>query len=423
MAVNTSLGKHPCFDDQARHRYARVHLPVAAKCNIQCNYCNRKHDCVAESRPGVTSAVLSPAQAAEYLDQVLALRPETTVAGIAGPGDPFASPEETMATLRMVRARQPEMLLCVATNGLGLPPYIDELAELATSHVTLTVNAVDPKVGAGVYAWVRDGKTILRGEAAAALLWERQAAGIRALRAHGVTVKINTILIPGINDDHVFEVARTVSELGADLLNLVPLYPVEGTRFGDLPEPAANDVARLRAEASRFLPQMRHCTRCRADAAGLLGEAATEDMRALLARCAAGPLDPAEDRPYVAVATREGMLINQHLGEAPDVSIYENTPSGPRMVEARVAPPKGGGDERWSALAELLRDCRALMVCRAGDRPTEVLTAANIRVIEAEGLIAEGVAAVYEGRRVPGPVGPRLACAAGGCRGSGTGCG
>ena len=51
---------HPCFDKEARHKNARVHLPVAPKCNIQCNYCNRKFDCVNESRPGVTSSVLTP---------------------------------------------------------------------------------------------------------------------------------------------------------------------------------------------------------------------------------------------------------------------------------------------------------------------------------------------------------------------------
>jgi len=34
--------------------------PSPPKCNIQCNYCIRDFDCVNESRPGVTSKVLSP---------------------------------------------------------------------------------------------------------------------------------------------------------------------------------------------------------------------------------------------------------------------------------------------------------------------------------------------------------------------------
>jgi len=36
---------------------------VAPKCNILCNYCNRKYDCINESRPGVASAVLKPRRA------------------------------------------------------------------------------------------------------------------------------------------------------------------------------------------------------------------------------------------------------------------------------------------------------------------------------------------------------------------------
>ena len=65
------------------------------------------------------------------------------------------------------------------------------------SHVTLTVNAVDPQVGAKVYAWVRDGKKVYRGLPGAELLWSRQQEAIRMLKQHDVVVKINTIIIPG----------------------------------------------------------------------------------------------------------------------------------------------------------------------------------------------------------------------------------
>ncbi|MGA8348672.1 MAG: nitrogenase molybdenum-iron cofactor biosynthesis protein, partial [Isosphaeraceae bacterium] len=87
--MTLDLSKHPCFDSKARHEFARVHLPVAPKCNIQCNYCDRQYDCCNESRPGVTSTVLSPKQALEYYKQVRQRVPDLAVVGIAGPGDPF----------------------------------------------------------------------------------------------------------------------------------------------------------------------------------------------------------------------------------------------------------------------------------------------------------------------------------------------
>ena len=152
--------KHPCFNKETAGSCGRVHLPVAPKCNIQCNYCNRKYDCVNESRPGVTSAVLKPFQAAEYMDQVLAKEPRITVAGIAGPGDPFANPAETLETMRLLNKKHPHLLFCLSSNGMGILPYLDDIAELGVSHVTITISAVDPKIGAKLYSWVKDGNVV-----------------------------------------------------------------------------------------------------------------------------------------------------------------------------------------------------------------------------------------------------------------------
>lgn len=51
---------HPCFQESCHGKYGRIHLPVAPACNIQCAYCDRRYDCANESRPGVTSEVISP---------------------------------------------------------------------------------------------------------------------------------------------------------------------------------------------------------------------------------------------------------------------------------------------------------------------------------------------------------------------------
>ena len=57
--IRRKISEHPCYDKNAQHKFGRVHLAVAPKCNIQCNFCVREFDCVNESRPGVTSKVLS----------------------------------------------------------------------------------------------------------------------------------------------------------------------------------------------------------------------------------------------------------------------------------------------------------------------------------------------------------------------------
>ena len=419
------LSRHPCFNREAAGECGRVHLPVAPKCNIQCNYCNRKYDCVNESRPGVTSAVLKPHQAGEYMELVLEKEPRITVAGIAGPGDPFANAAEVLETVRLLRAKHPDLIFCLSTNGLNLAPYLDQVAALDVSHVTITISAVDPAIGARIYAWVKDGNVVYRGEQGAALLLERQLAGIRGLKERGVTVKVNTIVIPGINEDHVEEVARVVAALGADIQNLIPLKPSADTPFADLPEPGRETVLPLRKKAGEHIAQMTHCKRCRADAVGLLCNDRSAELSTTLRACSnLKPVQPVMERPYVAVASREGMLVNRHLGEAASFQIWgpDKDHGGYVMVEERRAPNRGCGPQRWEELAAVLNDCRAVLAEALGEAPRTVLEEHGIKAHAVTGFIAEALDAVYGAGDLRALSGRRGGIAGGCCTGTGTGC-
>ncbi|HEX7714586.1 MAG TPA: radical SAM protein [Bacillota bacterium] len=417
-----NLGNHPCFNREAASLYGRIHLPVAPWCNIQCAFCNRSYDCANENRPGVTSAVLSPRQALHYLGQALQRDARILVVGIAGPGDPFANPAETMETLALVKENYPELGICLASNGLGLSPYVDALADSGVTHVTVTVNAVDPVIGAQIYAWVRDGRVVYRGRDAAMLLFERQQDAIRRLKQKGLIVKVNTIVIPGVNDGQVPAVAERMRKLGVDRMNCIPIYPARGTVFESIVAPGEEFMAELRQKLAKILPQMGHCARCRADASGLLAEPMTSVQLELLTASAALPLDPSESRPYVAVASMEGFLINRHLGEAEQLFIYRKSPSGFELVEKRPTPEPGGGSLRWEQLAKVLNDCRAVLVSAAGASPREILKKQGIAVVEVEGLIDQALAAVYEGKPLNSFKKFHRSACGGGCTGQGAGC-
>ena len=416
--------RHPCFNPEAKGQFGRVHLPVAPRCNIKCNFCDRRYDCVNESRPGVTSSLLSPQQAGVYMDRVMAKEPRITVAGIAGPGDPFANPVETMATLRLIRRHHPDILLCVSSNGMGIDPHIDTLAKIGVSHVTITVCAVDPAIGEKIYAWVSDDNVVYRGRQGATLLLERQTTAIRRLKEAGIIVKVNCIVIPGVNDHHIAAVAARMRELGVDLLNCMAMFPNVNTPFGKLAQPDQDTMRALRDMAETYLPQMRHCTRCRADAVGLLDDDRTEEFRSCLSSCAAVVIPEGVKRPCVAVASREGILVNQHLGEARSFQIWERLDDRFRLVEERQAPPSGGGITRWHRLARVLGDCRAVLVSGIGTTPAEILSKSGIKPVEAAGFVEEALTLVYTGGRTGMLKGKRRkSCAAGGCSGGGEGCG
>ncbi|MBU1229920.1 MAG: radical SAM protein [Proteobacteria bacterium] len=393
--------KHPCFNKESSGTCGRVHLPVAPKCNIQCNYCNRKYDCVNESRPGVTSGVLKPFQALEYTRQVLDKEPRITVVGIAGPGDPMANPAETLETMRLIRREYPHMLFCLSSNGLAMPEYLDDLAELGVTHATVTLNTVDPAIGAQVYSWVRDGNVVYRGQAAAELILDRQLKAIAGLKARGLAVKVNTIVIPGVNDQpgtsgNILAVAKAACELGVDLMNLMPMHPNEGTPFGHLSEPTKAQIDQLRAEAGPLVPQMTHCRRCRADAVGLLCADRSGELGGVLAACGKLPPQAQNDRPYIAVASREGLLVNLHLGEAKRFHIWGLAEGGGfRMIEERQAPSAGCGPSRWEDLARLLGDCRAVLVSALGDAPRRILTERGVQPATCSGFIEDALALAF----------------------------
>ena len=262
---------HPCFGGN-HHKNGRMHLAVAPKCNIKCGYCSRRHDCANESRPGVTSRLLTPQEAIVKVREVMAsdiLGPIIKVIGIAGPGDPLAN-EETFETFRLIGEEFPHLIKCMSTNGLLLPEKIDLLQEIDLHSLTVTVNALDPAVGAKVYGHILYHGKKLTGRAAAEILIANQLEGIRRAAEYGMTIKVNTVYIPGVNEDQVPLIGRKVKELGAFVMNVMPLIPQADFALVEPPTPEKLDAVRSANE--RIIGQFKHCRQCRADAVGLIGQ-------------------------------------------------------------------------------------------------------------------------------------------------------
>ncbi len=444
--IRDKVRNHPCYSEQAHHYFARMHVAVAPACNIQCNFCNRKYDCANESRPGVVSELLTPEQAVKKTLAVAANIPQMSVLGVAGPGDPLANPERTFATFEALTRQAPDIKLCVSTNGLALPRHVDELLRHNIDHVTITINAIDPAVGAQIYPWIFWNNRRIRGEKAARILIEQQQMGLEMLVERGVLVKVNSVMIPGVNDVHLQEVSRTVKAKGAFLHNVMPLIaePEHGTYYGVMGQrgPTAAELQALQDECAGDMNMMRHCRQCRADAVGLLGEdrgeeftverveamaidydAAMERRRAVhsaleeeLRRQEEAPAAPVvttsgEQPPaLIAVTTKGGGVINQHFGHATEFLVYEARAEPDGRIEVRFIGPRpveaycSGGDhcdEEEGLLDRVIRTLdgiAAVASARIGLPPWEALEAAGIRPVGDHALepIEEAVAAVYQ---------------------------
>ena len=414
-AVWEKVKNHPCYNESAHHHFARMHVAVAPACNIQCNYCNRKFDCSNESRPGVVSEKLTPEQAAKKVLVVAAAVPQLSVLGIAGPGDAQANVEKTFQTFDLVSKQVPDIKLCLSTNGLMLPKYVDRIHALNIEHVTITINMIDPEIGQHIYPWIFYENRRWTGMEASRILSEQQLKGLEMLTERGILCKVNSVMIPGINDRHLVEVNKAVKARGAFLHNIMPLIsePEHGTAYG-LRGPSAQELKALQDQCEGQMNIMRHCRQCRADAVGMLGEDRSAEFTSEKVEAMTVSYDAAVHREYqdrverqrqekvaagmkgmaelegidstirilIAVASKSDGKVNQHFGHATEFEIYEASVAGAKFVgHRRVDLYCQGGYDDDAILPNIIRainDCHAVLVAKIGACPREELKKAGI---------------------------------------------
>ncbi|MDP3066832.1 MAG: radical SAM protein [Methanobacteriaceae archaeon] len=258
---------HPCFNEKMHDKVGRAHVPIAPRCNIQCNFCTREIN-KCENRPGVSARVMNVQDAVDHVEEIIQEMP-IKVVGVAGPGDALANPE-TFEFFKIIDKKFPDLIKCLSTNGLLLPDKIDDIMEANINSVTVTINAVDPEIGKHIYSNVfYDGK-LYEGEEAFKVLSKNQLEGVKKLAGKGVVIKVNSVLIPGLNDKHIVDIAREVKKRGANLMNVLPLIPLY--KMKDYPKPGCAELSEVRDAVEEIIPVFRACTQCRADAYGIPGK-------------------------------------------------------------------------------------------------------------------------------------------------------
>lgn len=271
------MKSHPCFSEEAHLKYGRIHLPVSPSCNIQCAFCRHGIN-KTDQVPGCTNQVLRPEEALDILGRALKLCPEIRVAGVAGPGDTLAT-DHAILTFMLIKEYFPNILRCLSTNGLLLRDKIEDIKRAEINSITVTVNSITPEIQSEINEFICYKGEIIRGIEAQKILIDAQLEGIR--RAAGetdATIKINTVLIPGLNDHEIGTIAKAASEAGAVIHNIIPLIPQQ--KMADRSKPNCDELLAARMAAAPYLDVFHHCKHCRADAAGIMGK--NHDISALL---------------------------------------------------------------------------------------------------------------------------------------------
>ena len=173
-------------------QYGRVHrsmrLSVIDKCQLRCSYCMP-----AEGLPWLAKADLLT------VEEILRIASVAYDAGftefrITG-GEPLirADVPELVGALKSLETAERPLDLSLTTNAVLLPKYAEALKNAGLTRVNVSLDTLRPD---------RFKALTHRDEFA------RVMAGIQAAKEVGLApIKLNTLLIPGVNDDEVLDLA------------------------------------------------------------------------------------------------------------------------------------------------------------------------------------------------------------------------
>ncbi|TFG33353.1 radical SAM protein [Candidatus Thorarchaeota archaeon] len=264
------LVNHPCFANNRKDLYARIHLPVAKRCNVKCVFCdhNSSNSCHT-AKPGYAARLMTPTEAIARTQKELKRNSNLRIIAISGPGEPLFN-KETFEVLEAAHGLREDLKVCLSTNGVLLGELAARLEQLDVNSVSVSMSAIDPIVATRVYEWAIIEDKIIQGVEMGKQVISRQLKGIEIATRLGIPVKINTVLMPGINTDEIATLSTRVAKAGAILQNIVPLVTWANT--SSLVAPTSEELAVARQIGGDHIPQFIHCKQCRSDVVGIPGE-------------------------------------------------------------------------------------------------------------------------------------------------------
>ena len=335
-----------------------ITLPIAPNAN---------HRKVGEE--GVLPQALLPAEAKNWLTHLQQGGKDITGLTLCGPGDVLTSWPATKACLDLLAGIPlPVSLVCLGLSGAECVP---ELLPYNIKNIVVMVDTVNPETAMALYQWLRPEKKTIPLAQGAQLLIAHQEEAVKAMVSAGLEVIVRTELTPGINDTEIAGIAKRMADLGVKKMELIG---------GESEAKAAKDylsVELLSPEVPMSPPLSSSCT--------------SSEL----------PKGTAE-RPYVAVASSDGMDVNLHLGQTEKLLIYGLREDGlVCLVDTRNTPASGVAN-RWQGLADLLPDCFALLASHAGEAPRAQLATAGIQVVLVEDQIEGLVDVLFDGGKKKG---------------------
>lgn len=231
-----------------------LQLNVAPTCNMLCNFCSKGNDCICNGNdPGYCSRMLTPRQAVNWAVSSVAKDKRIKAVKISGPGEPLCN-SQTFEVLKRIGQMLPELIFSISTNGLQLEEKADGLEQLGVRMVDISINAVWAETITKLYSKLILNNDIISGHELSSVLYEKQMKGLEKCIRKGMTVRINTVYFPGINDEDVIEIAQMCKSSGISSMCLISGYP--GGKFVRIIPPSVSDMVAMQQKIGKILPEV-----------------------------------------------------------------------------------------------------------------------------------------------------------------------
>ena len=209
MLISTCLVSHiePMLRDPCGRPVTNLRISVTQECNQRCIYCHREGE-----RPGKNGDLLTP----EELERIAKVAASLGIGKVKFTGGEPLTRHDLPDIIAGVAAHIKDVSL--TTNGTFLCGLAKKLRAAGLSRVNVSLDSVVSRTYAKITGTRKLGAAI---------------RGIRAARKAGlVPVKLNMVVLKGLNDDEIPRMMKFSAEEGA-VLQLIELEAPKGSLSGE----------------------------------------------------------------------------------------------------------------------------------------------------------------------------------------------
>ena len=190
-----------------------LRLAVTNECNYRCIFCHLEGDPLGEpARPGRLPPIVTPREYGIVARAASLLGIDSFK--ITG-GEPLIR-RDIVDIVGELSGNAPGSDISMTTNGYMLSRLAAGLAEAGLKRVNISIHSLDEEK----YRFITGVKGL-----------SMALEGLRAAQDQGFKLKINMVVLKGVNEGEVFEVAKLAHSSGA-VLQLIELHPVGlGAKF------------------------------------------------------------------------------------------------------------------------------------------------------------------------------------------------